>query len=236
MNLEELSKDIQSKCTRCVLSLSGGLDSTTLAYLLVHALGKDNVAAVSFNYNQRHDVELQMAKKSAEKLGIRYMLIDISGISNELAENTGLIKTSKIKIPSINEILGDPQPQNIYVPYRNMLMSTYLFIFAEHWKFDSVSIGIQTIDEYHFWDCTSSFVDSINKVSELNRKFNIQLITPISTMSKRDIVVLGKELNVPFEDTWTCYNPKIKGIFKKKYEPCNVCPSCSIRNQAIQGK
>ena len=207
--------------------LSGGLDSTVLTYKLVDEHGKDNVIALSFNYGQRHSIELEKAIITCKKLDIKHEIIDISFMSNIIKSVSALSDKKEVAMPDILDVIGDPQPPT-YVPYRNMLLTTMAFTFAESNNADEVYLGIQEHDEYSYWDTTSQFVSNMNAVSELNRTNNIKIVAPFVSMSKKDEIVIGEKLNVPWEDTWTCYS----GVDENGDETaCGTCPSCSERVQ-----
>jgi 7-cyano-7-deazaguanine synthase len=207
--------------------LSGGLDSTVLTYSLVHKYGSENVIALSFNYGQRHSLELNKAITTCKKLGIRHEIIDISFMSEIIKNVSSLSNKKEVEVPNILDVIGDPQPPT-YVPYRNMLLTTMAFTFAESNDVDEVYLGIQQHDEYSYWDTTIKFVEKMNRVSSLNRTNSIKLVAPFVSMSKQDEIEIGEKLNVPWEDTWTCYT----GLNKDGEEiACGTCPSCSERIQ-----
>lgn len=207
--------------------LSGGLDSTILTYKLVAEFGKDRVIALSFNYGQKHSVELEKAKQTCHKLGIRHKVIDISFIGEIIAPVSALASGSSIQTPKISEVLGDPQPPT-YVPFRNMLMSSMAFTFAESNNADEVYAGFQAVDLYGYWDTSEFFVENMNSVTKLNRQNQIQLVAPFIDWTKKDEIILGKELSVPFEDCWSCYNPQdVEGVLHS----CGECATCAERIQ-----
>ena len=223
--LEQIVEEIKTKSSKAVVSLSGGLDSTTLTYLLVEALGKENVAAISFDYNQRHDIELDMARKTTEKLGIKHKVLDVSFLG-DLVSNVSAMVKGDIATPTVDDILGDPQPVT-YVPYRNLILSSLVASYCEAIDFDSVAMGIQAIDSYSYWDTTPDFAEAINNVFSLNRKAEMSVITPFVSLTKVEEIMLGKKLGVSYEDTWTCYNPQ--GNLA-----CGVCPSCAERLKSFE--
>lgn len=236
--LENLIKEIKNKCSKCVVSLSGGLDSTTLTYLLVKALGNENVAAISFNYNQRHDVELKKAEETVKKLDIKhYEVFDISSLQ-KLNKNCSAMVKGDVKTPTVKEIFGDPQPVT-YVPFRNGILCLITANYCESLKFDGVALGVQKIDSYSYWDTTLDSVDCLSQYIYKNRKANISVVTPFVNLSKIDEIKLGLELGIDYKDTWTCYNPQIEeknieypsgyGYVETKYLACGICPSCSER-------
>lgn len=208
------------------ISLSGGLDSTILLYKLVHEFGAENVKALTFNYGQRHSIELEKAKLSCSKLGVDHKVIDIGFLGELVSPVCSLIKNSEINVPSIKEILGHPAP-NTEVPYRNMIFCSLCLSFAQSVGADSVYLSLNHIDIYSYWDTSSAFVEAINNISSLNRMHQIQLITPFVDIGKVEEIAIGLKLGVPFEDTHTCYNPNEKG------ESCGKCGSCAERIKAF---
>ena len=237
MKVKDIVKELREQSDNAVVSLSGGLDSTILTYLLVEAYGEDNVACISFNYNQRHDIELQKAKTTTKKLGVRHKVIDTSFLG-ELVKDVSAMVKGDVATPTVQDILGDPQPVT-YVPYRNMILSSLTASYCESIGFNAVAMGIQAIDSYSYWDTTPDFARSINEIFSLNRKANMRIITPFVDLTKVDEIEMGIELGVPFEDTWTCYNPEIPPT---RFGPgpddepkcCGICPSCAERLAAFE--
>lgn len=207
---------------RVVSVLSGGLDSTIVTYTLVEKYGKDNVVALSFNYGQKQNIELEKAATTCEKLGIGHHIIDISFLGSVVEKVSALSATGDVAMPTIESVLGEPQPPT-YVPYRNMLLFSIALSFAESNDAQYVFNGLQAHDEYSYWDTTAEFTTRINAISQLNRKNDIKVVSPFVEFSKKDEIEVGKELNVPWIDTWTCY------AGENGNGACGKCPSCSER-------
>ncbi len=206
-----------------VVVLSGGLDSTILTYKIKSELKSDEkLFAITYNYDQRHSIEIEKAQITCEKLEIEHRLIDISFLSDIIAPVSALSNKKEVAMPTIKEVLGQPQPVT-YVPFRNLILTSLALSFAEVVKSDEVYLGIQATDEYSYWDTTSLFADRLNLVTELNRMNKIKIVTPFVHMTKKEEIYLGQRLNVPFEDTWTCYTGD------EGHGACGVCPSCSER-------
>jgi len=204
--------------------LSGGLDSTILTYKLVELYGAKKVKALSFVYGQKQNQEIVLAGITCSKLGIQHKIIDISFLGEISSEMCANIASSDVEMPTITDVLGDPQPPT-YVPFRNMILNSIAFSFAETQNCDFVATGLQIHDEYGYWDTSAAFVDSMNAVASNNRTHSVKLIAPFAELSKSDEILIGEKLGVPFQDTLTCYNPNTK------HESCGVCPSCSERIQ-----
>ena len=234
------------KVSKVVVSLSGGLDSTVLLYLMKEKFGKENVYALSFNYNQRHDVELHQAITTCKRLGIQHKVIDISFMGEIAAGVSAMVKGS-VETPTMEDVLGEPQPVT-YMPNRNMILASLTAGFAESVGADGLALGIQKIDSYSYWDTTPEFYEAVEAVLSLNRKHPITFVAPFLNLSKIEEIELGVELGVEFGETWTCYNPVVEEVaatYTKepaggrnpvrhyKYEPCGTCPSCYERANAF---
>jgi 7-cyano-7-deazaguanine synthase len=208
--------------TKVVSVLSGGLDSTIVTYTLVKKYGAENVVALSYNYGQKQSVELEKAILTCQKLGVVHKILDISFLGEVVSKVSALSRVGNVAMPTIEDVLGEPQPVT-YVPYRNLILFSIGMSFAESNNASFVFNGLQAHDEYSYWDTTKAFVQSVNNVSELNRKNSVKIVSPFVEFSKKDEIQVGKELNVPWIDTWTCYEgDNGKGA-------CGRCPSCSER-------
>lgn len=223
MDLTQALQSLPDTDQNVVSVLSGGLDSTIMTYILVKKYGKDKVFALSYNYGQKQKKELEMAAMTCNYLGIQHKVLDL-GILGDIAKNMSAnIGGSDVAMPTIKDVLGDPQPKT-YVPFRNMILNSLAFSFAEANKATHVFTGLQVHDEYGYWDTTQKFVDCMNEVANQNRTHKVKLVAPFSRLSKYEEIKIAEELgNVKFEFTLTCYNPNEKG------ESCAYCPSCSER-------
>lgn len=235
-----------NRVKRVVVSLSGGLDSTILAHLLVHKYGKDNVDCISMDYLQRHKVELHQARRTTELLGVRHKIIDISFLG-KIAAGVSAMVVGDVATPTMEDVLGDPQPIT-YMPNRNMILAAITAAFAESVGANTIALGIQKIDSYSYWDTTPEFFEAIENVFKLNRKTPINFIAPFLNLSKTEEIKLGIELGVDFGTTWTCYSggyTETRTVYEREpmggtipiteyhYMPCGVCPSCKERAAAF---
>ena len=237
---------------KIVVSLSGGLDSTTLLHLAVSKLGKDNVYALSFNYNQRHDVELECAKATCKKLGVYHQIIDI-GFLGDIVKGVSAMVKGKVKTPTFGEVNAAKEVKT-YVPFRNAILSSITLAFAESVGADGVALGVQFGDyenneAYYYWDCSKAFTETMQQLADLNDKHKISYVAPFVQLTKKDEIELGNKLGVDYSLSWTCYNPTIEEvdcgwgeepmggkyrITKHKYTPCGVGPSCVGRLEAFK--
>ena len=225
MNLKEAIANLPVTDKNVVSVLSGGLDSTIMTYVLAHNYGAERVFALSFDYGQKQKLELEMAAKTCAHLGIAHKVLDLSILGDIVKEVSANIGGSSVAMPTIKDVLGDPQPKT-YVPFRNMILNSLAFSFAEANKASHVFTGLQVHDEYGYWDTTQKFVDSMNAVANQNRTHKVELLAPFSKLSKYDEIEISKELNnVRLDYTLTCYDPDLSG------RSCGICPSCSERIQ-----
>ena len=211
---------------KCVIPVSGGLDSTVMIYDAAKSKKYDEIFALTFFYNQRHaKKEIDSAFDVVEQLQeevesqIFHEMVDLSFFS-DIASSSSLTNR-EIDVAKTKDVLGDPQTVN-YVPFRNMMMLSILCSYAESNGAQDVYYGSALVDsQAGYWDGSIEFYQTINNLVQLNRKNKINIITPLLTLDKKDIVKKGIERAVPFENTWTCY--------EGKEIACGHCPACSSR-------
>lgn len=213
---------------KVLVVLSGGLDSTIALHL---TRAEHDVEAISFYYGQKQKVELERAKQTCDNYGIKWHLVDITFLGDMVKGVCANISGSDISVPDIKDVLGDPQPVT-YVPNRNMILMSIAASLAESIGASKIVCGLQSHDQYGYWDTTSSFVESLNHVLEQNRMNKIEIVAPFVNLSKKDeIGHLVTEYGVTdslemLKSTLTCYDP-IDG------KSCGHCPSCSERLKAF---
>lgn len=211
-----------------VCVLSGGMDSTVLVYALVKKYGANNVKAISFNYGQRHSIELERAKITVSKLGIEHKIIDISFVGDIVKDVCSLSASTTVDLPTNEDSKEDAQA-NFVVPYRNLMFQSIALSYAESLRAEVIYLGIQLDDDFGFWDCRENYYKALNKLTKLNDKYKIKVEVPLLYFSKADEIELGNAIGVPFEDTWTCYHgPDENG------KACGICHSCAGRLVAFK--
>lgn len=233
MDLKSALDSLPKTDKNVVVVLSGGLDSTILTHILVEKYGHNKVYALSYNYGQKQKKELELANRTCKRLRVFHKTLDLS-ILGEIAKGVSAnIDGSNIRMPTIKDVLGDPQPKT-YVPFRNMILNSLAFSYAEAYRASHVFTGLQVHDEYGYWDTTQKFVDAMNNVASQNRTFKVRMEAPFSKLSKLEEINIMKELYGDDEIvkealrlTLTCYNPNEDG------ESCGKCPSCSERINAF---
>ena len=209
--------------SKCIVPISGGLDSTVLLHYAVKSGRVDDVYAVSFNYGQRHDKELLYAEKTVKELKVPHKVVDLR-FFNSIADTSSLTNPD-IDVAKTRDVLGDAQTVN-YVPFRNQMLLTICSAMAESAGADTVFHGAAQVDtQAGYWDGSEEFLESINSLNALNRKNRIKIEAPLIEKSKNEIIEWGNELGVKFNNTWTCY--------EGKDQACGECTSCSSRLQGF---
>lgn len=224
MNLKQALDLLPNTKKNVLVVLSGGMDSSILTMLLVAKYGASKVKALSYDYGQKQRLELSKAAKICQVLNVSHKILDL-GILGEIAKPISAnIDGTKVDMPTIKDVLGDPQPKT-YVPFRNMILLSLTLAQAEASDASHVFTGLQVHDEYGYWDTTQKFVDSINNVADQNRTHKVTIMAPFSTLSKFDEIEICKQMVLTelLAYTLTCYNPNDRG------ESCGKCPSCSER-------
>lgn len=190
---------------KCVIPISGGLDSTVILHNAKKALGFDEIYCVSFDYGQRHVRELECASYQCNEVGVNeHKSLDIRFVKDIVT--TSSLTNMNIDVAKTKDILGDPQTVN-YVPFRNMMMLSICCAYAESVGADTVFHGAALVDsQAGYWDGSKEFLESINNVVSLNRRDRITVEAPLIELSKQEIVELGIELHINFAETHTCYS------------------------------
>jgi len=205
---------------KSVTVLSGGMDSTTLLYKAIKD-GDEVTSVLSFDYGQRHKRELEMAKKTCEKLGLSHKIIDLTSVS-QVMKNSSL--TDDIEVPEGH--YADETMKATVVPNRNMIMLSIAIAEAVSTGASRVYYGAHSGDHDIYPDCRKEFVEAMDKVSRISNYEEVEVVAPFIDMDKGDIAILGKELNVDYSLTLTCYNGA--------EEACGKCGSCVERLEAFE--
>tara|TARA_R110000772_G_scaffold2311_7_gene8006 strand:- start:4380 stop:5138 length:759 start_codon:yes stop_codon:yes gene_type:complete len=223
MNLDEALNNLPVTDKKVVAVLSGGLDSSVMTMLLVQKYGADKVKAVSYYYGQKQSVELIMAKNLCDILRVEHKVLDLAVLGEIAQPMCANIAGTDVDMPTIQDVLGDPQPPT-YVPFRNMILLSLTMSFAEANDASHVFTGLQVHDEYGYWDTSQRFVDSINAVATQNRTHSVKVVAPFSHLSKETEINLAVEMDHAdlLRYTMTCYDPT-------RDVACGKCPSCSER-------
>jgi protein ExsB len=208
---------------KAVVLLSGGLDSTTcMAVAKEH--GREPYP-ISFDYHQRHSIELEGAKKIAAFYKVKKHLI--------IETNMESIGGSALTDEAIGVPEGDTSRQSVpvtYVPARNLIFLSYALGYAEVIGARYVYIGVNSVDYSGYPDCRPEFIRHFQAVADYSTEAasegkRIEIVAPLQELSKADIVRLAARLAVPLELTHSCYNGREKA--------CGICDSCKLRLQGF---
>ncbi|WP_413284495.1 7-cyano-7-deazaguanine synthase QueC [Vibrio sp. MA40-2] len=207
---------------KAVVVFSGGQDSTTC---LVKALKEfDQVHAITFDYGQRHKLEVEIAQKLAKKLGVvAHKVMDVS-LLNELA----ISSLTRDDIAVSDELQSNGLP-NSFVPGRNILFLTLAAIYAYQIGAKVIITGVCETDFSGYPDCRDDFVKSLNTalIKGMDRELTIE--TPLMWLNKAETWALADQYNslqLIKEQTLTCYNGVIG-------DGCGDCPSCKLRQTGL---
>ncbi len=209
---------------KAVVLLSGGVDSSTAA-----AVAKKEgfeLHALSFRYGQRHEQEIEAAKRVVVFLGIeKHLIIDFN-----LRAIGGSALTDRIKVPkgrSAKEI-SHTIPVT-YVPARNTIFLSFALALAEKIGSEDIFFGANQLDYSGYPDCREEYIRAFEQMSNLATKAGVEgksrfkIHTPLIRMTKAEIIKKGLALGLDYSLTWSCYDPTPKGL------ACALCDSCQLR-------
>jgi 7-cyano-7-deazaguanine synthase len=201
---------------KCVIVLSGGPDSATVAYW-AKAQGYQ-IYPITFNYGQIAEKETGCAQKIAASLGTTTKTINLSALKDIFSGATSLVNPD---IPLTAEF-SDP----IIVPFRNAIFLSVAVAYAVTVDADKIFYGAQGSDEPFYPDCRREFYEAFEKAAQLGTGTKITISAPFSGFKKSELLREGVKLGVPFELTWSCYLDGSKH--------CGLCESCVNRKRAFQ--
>lgn len=207
---------------KAVCLISGGLDSSVSASIAKY--NGNDLYCLTFRYGQKHDREILSAQKISSFLNAKESIV--IDLDFKKFTDSSLMKNSKEKIyeHEISDI-GKEIPLT-YVPGRNTIFLSIALSYAETIDADAIFIGATATDYSGYPDCRPEFIDAFQKLSDVATKKGvngkkIKIEAPLLLKSKAEIILEGLKLQVPFENTWSCYKGKDKA--------CGKCDSCQLR-------
>ena len=214
---------------RAVVLLSGGLDSAT-ALAMARAEGFETYA-LSFDYGQRHDRELDSARRVAAALGAKEHLV----LRLDLRAIGGSALTADIPVPKGRsaEAMASGIPAT-YVPARNTIFLSHALAWAEVLESQDIFIGVNALDYSGYPDCRPEFIEAFERMANLATRAGVEgtsrlrIHSPLIRMTKAEIVARGAALGVDFGLTWSCYEPRPDG------HACGRCDSCLLREKGFR--
>ena len=213
---------------RAVVLLSGGLDSATV--LAEAAASGFEPYALTVEYGQRHQAEIDAARRVAKSVGVAKHVTTVV----DLRTFGGSALTDDIDVPK------DTPPSEIgkdipatYVPARNTIFLSLALAWAETLDANDIFIGVNALDYSGYPDCRPEFIEAFEKLAAVATKAGvtgstIQIHTPLIQMTKCEIIVRGIELGVDYGLTLSCYDPAIDGA------ACGRCDACALRRRGFE--
>lgn len=207
---------------KAIVLLSGGLDSATTL-----AMAQDqgfNCYAISFQYGQRHDIEITASKKVAKAFNVEHhIVIDIN-----LNTIGGSALTTDIKVPKHKDVSAVKENIPItYVPARNTIFLSFALGWADALGIHDIFIGVNALDYSGYPDCRPEYIDAYEKMANLATREGVEgrkitIHAPLMEMNKAEVITAGTALGVDYGLTHTCYDP----VGEKS---CGHCDSCLLR-------
>lgn len=208
-----------------VVVFSGGQDSTTCLGWAKQTFGK--VVALSFNYGQKHSVELQQATKIAKMMKVEHYVMDVE-LLNQLAPNA--LTRADIEVVHPEDMVKNEEP-NTVVRGRNGLFLWLASIYASTHGYENVVTGVCETDFSGYIDCRDQFIKSLNVAINLGIDSNIKIHTPLMWLDKVETWELANEvgiLDIVIKESHTCYNGDRTSLLG-----CQHCPACNLRNKSL---
>lgn len=209
------------KKEKAVVVFSGGQDSTTCLFWAMERF--EEVIAVTFDYGQRHDLELVCAKNICQEFQIEHHVLDMA-LLNQLAPNALTRSTIEIELGENGDL------PSTFVPGRNMLFLTFAGVLAQVKGAKHIITGVCETDFSGYPDCRDIFVKSLNVTLNLSMNHEFVIHTPLMWLDKAKTWELAAQLGkfeYIREKTLTCYN----GIIG---DGCGECPACVLRKRGLE--
>ncbi|WP_033193721.1 7-cyano-7-deazaguanine synthase QueC [Amphibacillus jilinensis] len=205
---------------KAVVVFSGGQDSTTCLFWAQDKFKE--VEVVTFDYNQRHQEELEVAKEIAQELGVKHRILDMA-LLNQLAPNA--LTRDDIEISEGN----NGELPSTFVPGRNLLFITFATIYASQIGAKHIITGVCETDFSGYPDCRDVFIKSLNVTLNLSMDQQFVIHTPLMWLNKAETWALADRLDAftfVRDKTLTCY----EGI---RGSGCGECPACKLRQRGL---
>ncbi len=205
-----------------IVLLSGGLDSATVLALAA----RDGYAlhALSFDYGQRHKIELERATALAERYSVKRHIV----VKIDLRIFGGSAITADIPVPKGATVAASKIPIT-YVPARNTIFLSYAVAFAEVSNARDIFIGVNALDYSGYPDCRPEFISAFERVANLGTRAGVEnadqirIRAPLIDMTKKEIILAGIAADVDYAMTTSCYDPGADG------KACSGCDACVLR-------
>jgi len=199
---------------KALVVLSGGQDSTTCLYWALQRY--DSVTSITFDYGQRHRIELDAARKVAGVAGVEHAVLPI----DTFAVLGGNALTGD---EVVDTVATEGQLPNTFVPGRNLIFLTFAAAYAYQRGIRDLVAGVCQTDYSGYPDCRQNTVEALQVAINLGMETQIRIHTPLMWMTKAETVHLAREVGALEALSWshTCYNGEVP--------PCGNCPACELR-------
>ena len=202
-----------------VILYSGGMDSSVALYQYAQQIR----LAVSFDYGSKHNkIEIKYAAKNCKQLGIEHRIVEIDlnkmGFVSDLLQSGGDIPDGHYE---------DENMKKTVVPFRNGIMLSIAAGIAESMDCNKLLISNHAGDHAIYPDCRPDFIQSMSDAIRFGTYNKVEILAPFTNLTKREIALKGKEIEVPFENTYSCYNGR--------EQHCGTCGTCTERKEALEG-
>lgn len=213
--------------TKVLVLLSGGLDSATCLAKAVDCYKIENVIALSFYYGQKHSRELDAVDSLVKYYGVEHLTLNLSAVFAS-SDSTLLAGRNEIAQGTYEHQLKSSPVIATYVPFRNGLFISAAASIALSKNCGEIWYGAHSNDAAFnaYPDCSVDFLNSMKSALYIGSGNKLTLHAPFISLTKKDIVEIGKKLNVPYELTWSCY--------EGKEQPCGKCATCIDRENAFK--
>ncbi len=203
---------------KALVVLSGGQDSTTCLYWAIDRFGLDAVSTITFDYGQRHRIELECAQRVAEFAGVENVILPI--------DTFAALGGDALTDPDIDveqDVDAETGLPNTFVPGRNLVFLTFAAAYAWQRDIGHLVTGVAQTDYSGYPDCREGTITALQHSLRLGMESEITIHTPLMHLSKRETVELARDLDAlpALAHTHTCYNGQ--------RPPCGVCPACELR-------
>ena len=209
---------MQADVGKALVVLSGGQDSTTCLYWAIDRFGVDNVDTVTFDYGQRHRIELECAERVAAFAGVSNRVLPIDTF---VALGGDALTDAAIDVQ--DGVESDSGLPNTFVPGRNLVFLTFAAAYAYRLGVSNLVTGVAQTDYSGYPDCREGTMTSLQHTLRLGMEFDVAIHTPLMHLSKKETVELARDLGAlpAMAFTHTCYNGQ--------RPPCGACPACELR-------